>query len=281
MSRHESLTLKEKFVRGAAATTAALGLFGLAGCANNAEAAPSPSATTSTEAPSPVASPSKTTETPTPKPVETQKPSSNLVVDYNGFANWDNIQVPANPMYEHDREGSQVWLCDKFFADNGLTNPNFNYNLQEWKGEEITAYIQPRLELAWKLNMDKSNPENAKVADHLLSCLTAGSGSDAYKQLSIVFNSDRNTTLDVYDPFPDMDKITRESSAMWLDGYYVTEYQTKDGLGDDLYPKVTYQLSVYNDWRVNAIQNLTGGDDPVNWGPSAPVVIDQSRATAP
>lgn len=281
MSRHESLTLKEKFVRGAAATTAALGLFGLAGCANNAEAAPSPSATTSTEAPSPAASPSKTTETPTPKPVETQKPSSNLVVDYNGFANWDNIQVPANPMYEHDREGSQVWLCDKFFADNGLTNPNFNYNLQEWKGEEITAYIQPRLELAWKLNMDKSNPENAKVADHLLSCLTAGSGSDAYKKLSLVFDDARNSSIEMTSPSDGMSTITRENQTMWGDSIYITEYAAKDGFGDMIYPKITYQLSVYTDWRINAIQNLRTGDDPVNWGPSAPVVIDQSRATAP
>ena len=205
MSRHEASSnfidrVKESKAGLSVGAIILAGTLALSGCADKADAKPSPSATTSTEAPSPAASPSKTTETPTPKPVETQKPSFNLVVDYKGFANWDNIQVPANPMYEHDREGSQVWLCDKFFSDNGLTNPNFNYNLQEWKGEEITAYIQPRLELAWKLNMDKSNPENAKVADHLVSCLTAGPGSDAYKKLSEVFGYGRSSSLEQSSP---------------------------------------------------------------------------------
>ena len=288
MSRHEASPnlidrAKEhgkKFI--AAGTLITIGALGLAGCASNAEAKPSPSVTTSSEAPSPTSSPSSTaSETSTPKPVETQKPTSNLVVDYKGFANWDSIEVPANPMYEHDREGSQVWLCDKFYEANGLTSPEFNYNLQKWKGQEITAYIQPRLELAWKLNMDKSNPDNAKIADHLLSCLTAGPGSDAYKDLSNVFSTGRTGSIEISSPAKDMDKITRENQAMWADSIYVTEIKTDDGLGGFEYPKITYQETVYTDWRIYAIQDGANSDDPIDWGPSAPVVIDQSRATAP
>lgn len=253
----------------------------LAGCASNAEAKPSPSVTTSSEAPSPTSSPSSTaSETSTPKPVETQKPTSNLVVDYKGFAKWDSIEVPANPMYEHDREGSQVWLCDKFYEANGLTSPEFNYNLQKWKGQEITAYIQPRLELAWKLNMDKSNPDNAKIADHLLSCLTAGPGSDAYKDLSNVFSTGRTGSIEISSPAKDMDKITREDATMWGDSVYTVESKGENTIGT-FYPKITYQLTVFNDWRMMSVQNLGSGDDPASWGPSAPVVIDQSRAAAP
>ena len=288
MSRHEASPnlidrAKEhgkKFI--AAGTLITIGALGLAGCASNAEAKPSPSVTTSSEAPSPTSSPSSTaSETSTPKPVETQKPTSNLVVDYKGFANWDSREVPANPMYEHDREGSQVWLCDKFYEANGLTSPEFNYNLQKWKGQEITAYIQPRLELAWKLNMDKSNPDNAEVADHLLSCLTAGPGSDAYKKLSLQFTDARSSSFELPSPAKDMDKITRENQAMWADSIYITEYATKDGHGDTIYPKITYQNTIYTDWRIYSIQDGSNSENPIDWGPSAPVVIDQSRATAP
>ena len=289
MSRHEaspSRFIDRAKERGtkliAAGTLITIGALGLAGCASNAEAKPSPSVTTSSEAPSPTSSPSSTaSETSTPKPVETQKPTSNLVVDYKGFANWDNIQVPGNPMYEHAREGSQVWLCDKFYESNGLTNPEFDEEQQNWKGEQIAAYIQPRFNLAWKLNKDMSNSENGKVAIHLLECLTAGQGSNAFKQLSTSFETARGSSLEVSQPLIGLENITRENQAMWSDGYFITEIKETGPIGDTIYPKVTYQLTVFSDWRIQAIQNMTDGDDPIDWGPSAPVVIDQSRATAP
>lgn len=285
MSRHESLTLKEKFFRGTAATTAALGLLGLAGCANNVEALPSPSTTTSSEAPSPTTSPSNTSsETSTPKPVETQKPTSGIVVDYTSFANWNSITPGTIPNYEHEREGSKEWLCDQVFEANGIASPENRDTNQDWKGDQIVAYMQPRLELAWKLNMDKSSPENATIAKNLLECLTSGTESDAYEQLSNSFDTARGSSIEIELPLSDMSKITRESTGQWLSNnknLYVVEYATTDGLGDKLYPKFTFEWSKSNDYRISKINNLTANDDNIVWGKNPPVVLDQSRASAP
>lgn len=256
----------------------------LAGCASNAGAEQGPSSPPSVSASeTPATTP---TEKPSvkPSPVETQKPSSNLVVDYASFANWDSDSPGVNPIYEHQRAGSHESVCDAFFAANGLTNPEFMNDEQSWKGEQIVAYLQPRLELAWKLNLDTSKKENASVAKNILECLTSGTESDAYQQLSNVFDSYRGSSIEGTSPAANMENITRESGGQWLSNgsnLFVVEYATTDGLGDKLYPKLTFEWSKMNDYRIYSINNMTHGDDSIVWGKQTIVVHDQSRANAP
>ena len=280
MSNKESLTLKEKLYRLAA--VGALGSVALTGCAANVDATPSLTSTSQSETPStPSASPTETT--PKPSPSETETPSG-IIVDYASFANWDTITSGSNPVYEHQREGSREYICDTFFATNGLANPEFRNDEQSWSGSEIMSYAKPRLDLIWQLNLDTSNPVNETVSKHLLECLTSSKESDAYTELSNSLDTARESSLEITSPLTDMSNVTRESAGTWNNGtgnMFVVEYGTTNGIGDKVFPKFTFEWTPSNDFRINTIDNLTAGDDTIVWGTRAPIVTDQSRATTP
>lgn len=281
MSNKESLTLKEKLYHLAA--VGALGSIALTGCASNVGAEPSPTST-STQSETPTAPPVENT----PTPSETETAPSDIVVDYASFANWDSITTGANPVYEHQREGSKEYICDNFFASNGLVNPEFENAEQSWTGEQIIDYIQPRIELAWQLNLDTSDDQNGVVAKNVLECLTSRTdsieSSDAYYQLSNVFDSYRGNSMQGDSPALNMDQITRESVGTWNNGSFnafVVEHEDVSPIGDTIYPVITFEWSQSNDFRLSSINNYVGGDDVVVWGTRPPVVIDPSRADAP
>lgn len=264
----------------AVAATVALALT-VSACGSRAEtpasSPPVPSATASatTVSSAPVVIPT------VPQPTHS---SSGLIVDYAQFHGWDSITPGINPVHEHEREGSREWICDQFFEANGIESPSFKGDEQSWRGDAIVAYLQPRLELAWKLNLDKSEPENATVAKRLLECLTSGTDSNAYKQLATSFETARGTSLDLPNISRNMSNITRQSAGQWLTqgrNLYVVEYATDDGLGNTIYPKWTLEWSKVNDYRVYSIVNLTAGDDKIVWGKQPPEVLDQARKNAP
>ncbi len=281
MSNKESLTLKEKLYHLVA--IGALGSVALTGCANNVGAEPSPT-TTSTHSEAPTTPPVEST----PTPSETETAPSDIVVDYASFANWSDKPEGLTPAQSHLTEGSREYTCDAFFTANGITSWEDNKPEAGWKGEQIISYIQPRLELAWQLNLDKSNEENGAVAKNILECLTSRTDStdpsDAYYQLSNIFDSGRFGSFEVPSPALDINNITRESNSGWYNGSFnafVTEYESTNGIGDTVYPVITHEASQYGDYRLSSIDNLTGASNVVVWGKQPPVVIDPSRADAP
>lgn len=264
----------------------ALAPLALAGCASDTEAKPVPETPTAT---------APATESPAPteseSPVEPETPASpevepsNLTVNYEDFTNWQDKGPTGVDNLEYRREGTKLYACEQFFTANGLpgleeANPN-----RDWRGEEYMNFYVPRVQMAWDLNLDTTDERNGEVALNILECLTTPSGAgynDAYNYLSNTFQTYRGSSIEGTAPFT-MDHITREGANTWFNtdignSAFVVEYQTQDGLGDTIYPQVTFALTKAGDVRAATIHDQ---DETIVWGSAAPNVIDSSRADAP
>lgn len=269
MSRHEASSTsfidraKEHGTKFVAGTLIAIGAVGLAGCASNAEAQPSPTQSASAEA-SPSATPSKAPETPSPSATEVDNQPSGIVVDVASFDNWDNKPKSLTPVAVYGMEGSKEWTCDQFFMANGLPGNREVTPTSGWDGKKISDWFGPRLDLVWKLNLDKSNPKYEEIADNLLQCLTSqhlgtesnGSGitstNDAYTMLKGAMFSARHSG-DGINPLEDMSTILRQSSGTWYNGQfnqYSVEYKGREVFGQTEKPIATYEFTNSNDYRL-------------------------------
>lgn len=267
-----------------AAATALLLTLGLAACSGAPESDQSDVAT-ATATPTPAQSERpQAEEQSTPEPVGAGVPS-NLTVNYEDFTNWQDKGPTGVDNLEYRREGTKLYACEQFFTANGLpgleeANPN-----RDWRGEEYMNFYVPRVQMAWDLNLDTTDERNDEVALNILECLTTPSGAgynDAYNYLSNTFQTYRGSSIEGTAPFT-MDHITREGANTWFNtdignSAFVVEYQTQDGLGDTIYPQVTFALTKAGDVRAATIHNQ---DETIVWGSAAPNVIDSSRADAP
>jgi hypothetical protein len=298
MSRHEAPS--SRFIdrakeRGtkliAAGTLITIGALGLAGCASNAEAKPSPSVTVSSEAPSaaPTSSSEQPTTSPSPSAGEMSTNPSGLKVDYNSFNNWDNKPESLTPVAVYGMENSKEWTCDQFFMANGLPGNKEVTPTSGWDAKQITEWMSPRLNMVYSLYVDKTNPQNKQVAEDVLECLTsehytldAPISYDArHALLSDLDTSDHYGTASF---FKDLSHITRHTDGVWTNGkynQYDVEYAIPDGLGGTSYPVFEYEFTPKNDYRITGIFSGSGNPGDVIWGSKPPVVVDPSRTNAP
>ena len=277
MSRHEASPnlidrAKEhgkKFI--AAGTLITIGALGLAGCASNAEAKPGPSVSSSAEA-----SPSATPEAPSPTASEVNNQPSGIVVDVTSFDDWDDKPTSLTPVAAYDTPNSKEWTCEQVFTANGLPGRKEIIPQGGWDGRQISDWFGPRFDLAWKLNLDKTNPKYAEVADKLLQCLTSqhlgtesnGSGitstNDAYTILKNLMASAREEGSTVQsNPLHDLSTITRQTDGgAWTNGSYnefSVEYQMKNRYDESIKPIVTYEFTKMSDYRMVGLYNMTPG----------------------
>lgn len=195
-------TVRERLLRRAGVPLiAAFTAVALSACANTgANEQPQPEPTSiSSEAPS--ATP---TETPTN---EFESVPSGLKVDYEAFADWDNIMSFTNPSQnslEEDRNdytypNSKRSICQSFFESNGLeinvdmgTGWELDSNGEDlsMNGEEFVSSMIGRQNMMLALAADGTDPRNLEVAYSLLECVTAPN-SDSRQELTSVIEGIR------------------------------------------------------------------------------------------
>lgn len=188
----EGLTTKDRLVRAGAIPLIAIAA--LTACSNT-EAKPQPAPTSiSTETPAPTDSPSTEPTGPDAEPTDTPTPGefegipSGLEVDYDAFADWENITsstIPGGSSLEEDRydygaKYSKRSICYNFFESNGLQIPVENgyerdsngERLEENPEEFITSMVD-RQNMVRRLAADASDPRNLEVAIAITECLTS------------------------------------------------------------------------------------------------------------
>lgn len=265
MSHHESLSIKERVVRATA--IGALGVMALAGCTSNAGAEQGPSSSPSVSA-SEAPTPTKTAEAPssTPSASEVDNQPSGIIVDVSSFDDWDNKPVSLTPVAAYDTPNSKEWTCEQVFTANGLPGRKEVIPQGGWNGRQISDWFGPRLDLAWKLNLDKSNPKYAEVADKLLQCLTSqhlgtesnGSGiSQTYDAYSILSESMRNARNDPSypqeNPLGDLSTIVQQTQGgAWTNGSYnesSVQYLVEGSFKSKVNLAIKYEFGKSSDYR--------------------------------
>lgn len=299
MDRHQEKSVAEKLRNKviAASITTGVGIAALTGCAPNAEAKPSPTETSVvTETPT-----VKETVEPTATPTETKNESepSGIIVNYDAFTNWDEKKPSTVPIYTYDDVNSKEYACEQLYVANGIAPiERKEATAITFTGEQITAYIEPRLDLAVKLYRDTSNPQNKEIALNLVECITSNrlptddthTNNARYilEQTLWAFSDAKESELPSSALVTgDIEHITRQSDGTWLNvsgnfDEYAVEYKSSDILGKEAYPIVRYEWADSNDWKVLGIYNSFSNDsDVITWGPHPPQVLDESRANAP
>lgn len=301
MDRRQEKTVSEKLRNKltAASIATGVGIAALTGCAPSAEAKPSPSETSTTiETPDAVE-----TEAPTPEktaPTTPEAEPSGIIVNYDSFANWDQKEENFNPVFTLDNPNTKEYACEQLFVENGL-EPIERGELAalNLEGAGITAYMQPRIDMAFNLYKDKTNPDNQDVALKLVECLTVDrletEGAQTFNARTRIEGafktwSDLSNPPENGSPFINgtVNHITRQSAGTWLNqagGYdeYSVEYNSTDILGDTAFPIIRYEWSDVNAWKMLGIYNtISSQDEVIMWGKDdAPIVLDESRANAP
>lgn len=189
----EGLTAKDRFVRAGAIPLIAIAA--LTACSNT-EAKPQPAPTSiSTETPAPTDSPSTEPTGPDAEPTDTPTPGefegvpSGLEVDYEAFADWENItssRIPGGSSLEEDRydhtfETSKRSICYNFFESNGLeinVDMGSGYELDSNgerfdKNPEFLNSMLARQDMVIALARDDTDPRNLQVALNIVECLTS------------------------------------------------------------------------------------------------------------
>lgn len=166
------------------ATVAALLAAALlvSGCGQGDEPSTSPAETTAASSASPEAT------NPNEEATGSVGLPSGLEVDYDAFADWENITsstIPGGSSLEEDRydygaKYSKRSICYNFFESNGLQIPVENgyerdsngERLEENPEEFITSMVD-RQNMVRRLAADASDPRNLEVAIAITECLTS------------------------------------------------------------------------------------------------------------
>ena len=270
MSRHEAPSkfmdrMKDSKSGLSVGSIILAGTLALSGCANNAEAKPGPSVSSSAEA-SPSATPTTTPEAPSPTASEVDNQPSGIAVDVTSFDDWDDKPTSLTPVAAYDTPNSKEWTCEQVFTANGLPGRKEIIPQGGWDGRQISDWFGPRFDLAWKLNLDKTNPKYAEVADKLLQCLTSqhlgtesnGSGiSQTYDAYSILSESMRNARNDPSypqdNPLGDLSTITHQTQGgAWTNGSYnesSVQYLINGSFGSKTNLAIKYEYTKMSDYR--------------------------------
>lgn len=209
----EGLTWKENLTRrvGVPAAALALAAGALTACSNT-EAQPQPTPTSiSTETPAPTETSEPSAEpTDTPTPGEFVGVPSGLEVDYDAFADWDDITsftIPGGSSLEEDTydlrfPGSKRSICYNFFRTNGLEiNVKNGWEIDSngedltTNGEEFVNSMVGRQNMILALAADDTDPRNLEVAHNLLECVTAPN-SDSRQELTSIIEGIRDGSIE-------------------------------------------------------------------------------------
>ncbi|HMS92803.1 MAG TPA: hypothetical protein PKD28_00300 [Candidatus Saccharibacteria bacterium] len=206
-------TLRERLLRSAGVPViAALTAVALVACSNTGAQEQPPTEQPSISASQdPTEQPNSPDTTPTtPAAGEFVGVPSGLEVDYDAFADWDDITsftIPGGSSLEEDTydlrfPGSKRSICYNFFETNGLEinvengwEVDSNGENLATNGEEFVNSMVGRQNMILALAADDTDPRNLEVSYNLTECVTAPN-SDSRQELTSIIEGIRNGSIE-------------------------------------------------------------------------------------
>lgn len=234
----------------------------LSGCGQAEDATPTPpsSGSPSSASPDPTTSNENTSEF--------VSVPSGLEVDYDAFADWENItssRIPGGSSLEQDRydhtfETSKRSICYNFFESNGLeinVDMGSGYELDSNgerfdKNPEFLNSMLARQDMVIALARDDTDPRNLQVALNVVECLTSPDSESRQYFISQIEGirdgsiQPQDTTLQSVDEFiaSDSGSVVARYTLVDSSGDSSTFVQRWDALssGSGLYRSTKYTI---------------------------------------